>query len=160
MTVKSASVHRGSLIHRDTAEVSCLSVCSWPGRGGSSAVAASTHVPRTSLKSKIFLMSSTCFFHVSPLPASPFSRAMAPLHRPRVRPTVWGGGAPGGWEDAGKRRGRGKGKFKPKRKKKKIINFLLRENEARGSARGWVFVSFSLIFGEPGWCAFRCGRTM
>lgn len=33
VTVKSASVHRGSLIHRDTAEVSCLSVCR-PGREG------------------------------------------------------------------------------------------------------------------------------
>lgn len=42
-----------------------------------------THVPRTSLKSKIFLMSSTCFFHVSPLPVSPFSRAMALLYRPK-----------------------------------------------------------------------------
>lgn len=41
-----------------------------------------THVPRTSLKSKVFLMSSTCFFHVSPRPGSPFSRAMALLHRP------------------------------------------------------------------------------
>lgn len=42
-----------------------------------------THVPSTSLKSNIFLMSSTCFFHVSPLPVSPFSRAMALLYRPK-----------------------------------------------------------------------------
>lgn len=41
-----------------------------------------------------------------------------------------------------------------------MLIIFLRENEARGSARGWVFVSFSLILGEPGWCAFRCGRTM
>lgn len=43
--------------------------------------AARTHVPRTSLKSKIFLMSSTCFFHVPPPPVSPFSRAMSLLYR-------------------------------------------------------------------------------
>lgn len=34
-----------------------------------------THVPRISLNSNIFLMSSTCFFHEH-FPESPFSRAM------------------------------------------------------------------------------------
>lgn len=57
-----------------------------------------THVPRSSFKWKIFLMSSICFFHVSPPPVSPFSRAMSLLHRPQSgRPSGLGE-----WRDTGK----------------------------------------------------------
>lgn len=102
VTVKSVlgatHVHRGSLIHHNTTEVS-----DGKFNGG-----ACTHVPRTSLKSNIFLMSSTCFFHVSPLPASPFSRAMALLHRPKSD-RQWGSGR---WEDAGRRERRGNENWK------------------------------------------------
>ena len=40
-------------------------------------VVNATHVPRTSLKSNMFLMSSTCFFHDPSPPGSPFSLAMS-----------------------------------------------------------------------------------
>lgn len=54
--------------------------------------AAPTYVPRVSLNSKIFLMSSACFFQEELL--SPFSRAMADEGSAAGRPGArWGGGA-------------------------------------------------------------------
>lgn len=112
MTVKSASVHRGSLIHRDTAEVSCLSVCR-PGREGE-------------FNCRRFYSRAEDFFKIEDLldvvhlllpRLSSAGVSVLPSHgaaSPATSPTDSGGGAPGGWEDAGKRRGRGKGKFKPK----------------------------------------------
>ena len=103
-----------------------------------------THVPRTSLKSKIFLMSSTCFFHVSPLPVSPFSLAMALLYRPKSdRHWAAGGGRMrsvcvcGGGENKNK-----KGSIFCKNKKEKW--------SWAGSERA----------GVSRWCALRCCRTM
>lgn len=98
-----------------------------------------THVPRTSLKSNIFLISSTCFFQ-DPSLDSPFSFAIS--HR---------GGSSGGGGGGGRGvRGGGRGKDetlledqssqpakkeKIRRKKRKVVHFCISPKAS------WLFVS-------------------